>query len=165
MKALLLGRFQPFHNGHFKIVEDIVKNAQYLVIAIGSAQYSHSKENPFTSGERYTMISNTIRAKGIENCHVVTIEDIHRYSVWVAHVVSHCPEFDVVYAHNPLSIRLFREANFKVVKLELYEPEKYSGTEIRRRMMEGEEWKSFVPQEVAGVIEGINGEARIKELG
>jgi nicotinamide-nucleotide adenylyltransferase len=164
MKALLLGRFQPFHKGHMKVVTDIVKDAEYLVIAVGSAQYSHSLENPFTSGERYTMITRTLKSEGIENYHIVTVEDLHRYAVWVSHVVAHAPKFDVVYAHNPLSIRLFKEAGFKVVELELFEPEKYSGTEIRRRMMEGEEWKSLVPQEVSEVIEEIHGVERLKEL-
>jgi len=109
MRALLLGRFQPFHNGHLKVVKDIAKEAEYLVIAIGSAQYSHSKENPFTAGERYTMITKALKSEGIENYHIVTIEDLHRYAAWVSHVVSHTPKFDVIYAHNPLSIRLFKE--------------------------------------------------------
>lgn len=164
MRALLLGRFQPFHNGHLKVVKDISKDAEYLIIAIGSAQYSHSKENPFTAGERYTMITKALKVEGIDNYHIVTIEDLHRYAAWVSHVASHTPKFDVVYAHNPLNLRLFKEAGFKVVKLRLHQPEKYSGTEIRRKMMEGEEWRNLVPKEVAQVIDEINGVERLKDL-
>jgi nicotinamide-nucleotide adenylyltransferase len=164
MRALLLGRFQPFHNGHLKVVKDIAKEAEYLVIAIGSAQYSHSKENPFTAGERYTMITKALKSEGIENYHIVTIEDLHRYAAWVSHVVSHTPKFDVIYAHNPLSIRLFKEGGFKVVELNLHEPDKYSGTEIRRRMIAGEEWRTLVPKGVAEVIDEINGVERLKDL-
>ncbi|UCF08478.1 MAG: nicotinamide-nucleotide adenylyltransferase [Thermoplasmata archaeon] len=164
MRALLLGRFQPFHCGHLMVVKDIVKDAEYLVIAMGSAQYSHSKENPFTAGERHTMISRTLVAQGIDNCHIVPIEDIHRYAVWVSHVVSQTPKFDEVYAHNPLSIRLFREGGFKVVELELYEPDKYSGTEVRRRMMAGEDWKVLVPPEVSRLIDEVHGVERLKAL-
>ncbi|UCE75464.1 MAG: nicotinamide-nucleotide adenylyltransferase [Methanomassiliicoccales archaeon] len=164
MRALFLGRFQPFHCGHLRVVKEIAKKTEYLVIAMGSAQYSHSKENPFTSGERYTMISRTLNAEGIKNYHIVTLEDIHRYAVWVAHVVSHTPKFDVVYAHNPLSIRLFKEGGFEVVELELYKPELYSGTEIRRRMLAKEDWKNLVPKDVAEVIIEINGLSRLKEL-
>lgn len=164
MRALLLGRFQPFHNGHLKVVKEIVKDAEYLVIAIGSAQYSHAIENPFTAGERYTMISRVLIAEGIDNYHLITIEDLHRYAAWVSHVVSQAPKFDVVYAHNPLSVRLFKEAGFKVVELELYEPEKYSGTEIRRRMMAGEEWRNLVPKAVVELIDEIDGVERLKDL-
>ncbi|MEE9152233.1 MAG: nicotinamide-nucleotide adenylyltransferase [Thermoplasmata archaeon] len=164
MRALLLGRFQPFHNGHLKVVKEITEDADYLVIAIGSAQYSHSLENPFSAGERYTMISRALMAQGIENYHLVTIEDLHRYAAWVSHVVSQSPKFDVVYAHNPLSLRLFTEGGFTVVELKLHEPGKYSGTEIRRRMIAGEEWRNLLPKEVVEVIDEIDGVGRLKDL-
>lgn len=164
MRALLLGRFQPLHLGHLKVISDIVKESEYIVIAIGSAQYSHALENPFTAGERHTMIARTLKARGIEGHHIVGIEDIHRYAVWVAHVVSQTPNFDVVYAHNPLSVRLFSEAGYKVIELTLYEPERYSGTEVRRRMIEGEDWQSLVPVEVAAFIEKIKGVERLRTL-
>jgi nicotinamide-nucleotide adenylyltransferase len=164
MRALFLGRFQPFHLGHFNVIYEIAKDAEYIVIAIGSAQLSHSKENPFTSGERYSMISRALNAGLINNYHIVPIEDLNRYSLWVSHVVSHCPEFDAVYAHNPLSIRLFKEGGYKVVKLELINPDTYSATEIRRRIIAGEEWRDLVPDEVAKVIDEINGVERLKEL-
>ncbi len=165
MKALFLGRFQPFHNGHLRMIMDIAKEAEYVVIAMGSAQHSHSKTNPFTSGERYEMISRTLKANGIQNYHIILLEDINRYPLWVAHVVSHSPKFDCVFAHNPLSLRLFSEAGYKVVKLELYEPGRFSGTEVRRRIREGEEWRELVPGEVAQIIDEIDGVERIMELG
>lgn len=164
MRALLLGRFQPFHLGHMRVVQDIVKEAEYLVIAVGSAQYSHAPKNPFTAGERHTMIARTLRANGIDNCHIAGIEDIHRYAVWVSHVVSQVPSFDVVYAHNPLSVRLFREGGFEVRELELYEPDSFSGTEVRRRMRAGEDWRSLVPGEVARYMEEVGGVERLRAL-
>jgi len=164
MKALFLGRFQPFHLGHFRVIENTVKEADYIIIAMGSAQKSHSSSDPFTSGERYEMISRTMKAHGIQNYHIVLLEDINRYSLWVSHVVSHSPKFDAVYAHNPLSIRLFREAGFEVVKLDLHRPATYSGTEIRRRIKEEKEWRDLVPDQVAQVIDEIDGVERIKEI-
>jgi nicotinamide-nucleotide adenylyltransferase len=122
------------------------------------------KDNPFTSGERHLMISNTLKDEGIDNYHIVTLEDLNRYSLWVAHVVSHSPKFDVVYAHNPVSIRLFSEAGFDVVELELYKPDQYSGTEIRRRMIIGEEWKDLVPKRVVEVINEIDGVKRLRDI-
>ena len=164
MRALLLGRFQPLHLGHLKVISDIVKESEYIVIAIGSAQYSHALDNPFTAGERHTMIARTLKAQGIEDHHIAGIEDIHRYAVWVSHVVSQTPNFDVVYAHNPLSVRLFREAGYDVIELTLFEPGRYSGTEVRRRMIEGEDWESLVPNEVAEYIKNIEGVERLRML-
>jgi nicotinamide-nucleotide adenylyltransferase len=150
--------------GHLKVVYDIVKEADYLVIAMGSAQLSHLKDNPFTAGERYEMIFRTLNAEAIENFHIIPIDDLNIYPLWVAHVVSHSPKFEVVYAHNPLSIRLFKESGYEVVKLELHNPDLFSGTEIRRRMASGEKWRGLVPKEVGQVIDEINGVERIKEL-
>jgi nicotinamide-nucleotide adenylyltransferase len=164
MKALFLGRFQPFHCGHFKVIADIAKSSEYVVIAIGSAQLSHSLKNPFTAGERYEMISRSLNADGIDNYHIVQLEDLNRYSLWVSHVVSHAPPFDVVYAHNPLSIRLFKEAGFEVVKLDLIKPWEYSGTNIRKKIIEGGNWEELVPKQVAEVISEIDGGKRLKEL-
>jgi nicotinamide-nucleotide adenylyltransferase len=163
-RALFLGRFQPFHCGHIKVIKEISKENEYVIIAIGSAQLSHSKINPFTAGERYTMIDRALKAEGIDNYHIVPVEDLNRYSLWVSHVASNTPNFNVVYANNPLSVRLFKEAGYNVVELELYNPEKYSGTNIRKEMNEGEAWRELVPKKVSEVIDEIDGIKRIKEL-
>ncbi|MEM3079801.1 MAG: adenylyltransferase/cytidyltransferase family protein, partial [Thermoproteota archaeon] len=51
-RGLFIGRFQPFHLGHLKAVEYIINRVDEVIIGIGSAQYSHTLENPFTAGER-----------------------------------------------------------------------------------------------------------------
>ncbi|MEM3596417.1 MAG: adenylyltransferase/cytidyltransferase family protein, partial [Candidatus Bathyarchaeia archaeon] len=56
MVGLYVGRFQPFHLGHLEVVRSILNRADELIIAIGSSQYSHTRRNPFTAGERVTMI-------------------------------------------------------------------------------------------------------------
>ncbi|NOR60465.1 MAG: nicotinamide-nucleotide adenylyltransferase, partial [Methanosarcinales archaeon] len=90
------------------------------------------------------------------------IEDIRRNSVWVSHVISMTPPFKVVYSNNPLVIRLFEEAGFEVRQSPLFKRERYSGTEIRRRMLDGEEWESLVPTSTAEVIREIGGVKRLK---
>jgi nicotinamide-nucleotide adenylyltransferase len=42
---LILGRFQPLHKGHLKVIEDAYKEDKDIVIAIGSAQVTDRKEN------------------------------------------------------------------------------------------------------------------------
>jgi len=42
--------------------------------------------------------------------YVVPIEDLDRNSVWVSHVQSMTPRFDIAYSNNPLVVRLFEEA-------------------------------------------------------
>ncbi len=159
--GLVIGRFQPLHLGHMEVVRKCASESEHLVIGIGSAQYSHLPDNPFTAGERYSMIEGALRDEGIENYSIVPIEDLNRYSVWVAHVVSMCPPFSCVYTNNPTTHRLFSEAGFEVRASPMFNREMYSGTEIRRRMVEGGDWRSLVPKAAADVIDRIDGIGRI----
>ena len=55
-KGLILGRFQPFHFGHLELIKSIINEGIETIICIGSAQYSHTRENPFTVEERRKML-------------------------------------------------------------------------------------------------------------
>ena len=162
--SLVIGRFQPFHNGHMDVIRKCASESEHLVIGIGSAQYSHYPSDPFTAGERYLMIQNSLRDEGIDNYSIVPMEDLNRFSVWVAHVVCMAPPFRVVYSNNPMTKRLFEESGFEVRNSPLYNREVYSGTEIRRRIVAGEEWRSLVPAAVAQVIDDIDGVGRMVDI-
>jgi nicotinamide-nucleotide adenylyltransferase len=163
-RALMIGRFQPFHKGHLEVVRKISRECASITIGIGSAQYSHTQDNPFTAGERHLMISSALEGEGIRRCYLVPIVDINRYALWVSHVVSLVPPFEVVYSNNPLTRRLFSEAGFDVRDSPMFNRSVYSGTEIRRRMAAGEEWEHLVPAGVAEAIEDFGGIGRLQDL-
>ncbi|MCL2712485.1 MAG: nicotinamide-nucleotide adenylyltransferase [Methanomassiliicoccaceae archaeon] len=162
--SLIIGRFQPFHNGHLETILKISEESEEFTIGIGSAQYSHTSNNPFTAGERYRMIADSLKDAGVDNAYIVPIEDLNRYSVWVSHVVSMSPPFTVVYSNNSLTRRLFLEAGYKIRDSPLYKRSEYSGREVRRRMLHDENWKILVPKAVADVIDDIDGVGRMKGL-
>ena len=162
-RAFFIGRFQPFHNGHLAMVKRILVSNGEVIIGIGSAQYSHTGENPFAAGERYEMIKRTLDAEGIHDYHIVPIPDTHVHSVWVSHIRSLVPHFDIVYTNSDLVVRLFREHGLKVLSPPLVERAEWSGTEIRARMLKGGDWDSLVPRAVAGYIREIDGIERIRE--
>lgn len=163
-RALFIGRFQPFHRGHLHLLKSIRSEFDEVVLGIGSAQYSHTPENPFTSAERYEMIVRTLEVEGIEGCHIINIPDVGVHAHWVSHVLSLVPSFAAVFSHDPLTRRLFEEAGFKVLERPLLDRERFSGTEIRRRMLAGEDWKELVPPTVADFIEAIDGVARVRAI-
>ncbi len=165
MRGLFIGRFQPYHLGHHEVVKRILEEVDELIIGIGSAQESHSIENPFTAGERVLMISRALDELEIrKKVYIIPLEDIYRNSLWVAHVCSMVPPFDVVYTNNPLVYRLFKEAGFRVLKPAMVNRTEYHGTEIRRKMLEGEDWEKYVPKAVVEVIKEIKGIERIREI-
>jgi len=163
-RALIIGRFQPFHNGHLNVIRHVLKECGAVIIGIGSAQYSHTTENPFTGGERHMMISRALEANGITKYYLVPIEDVNRYDVWVSHVTAIVPPFDYVYTNNPLTRQLFLERGYAVKSMPVYDRKKYSGREIRKRMIFGDDWESLVPKEVAQTIKKIDGVERIRTL-
>ncbi|MGI6009029.1 MAG: nicotinamide-nucleotide adenylyltransferase [Methanomethylophilus sp.] len=162
--SLVIGRFQPLHLGHMDVIRRVAAASDHVTVGIGSAQYSHRRDNPFTAGERYLMIERALDAEGISNYSIVPVEDLNRYSVWVSQVVSMCPPFRTVYANNPLTRRLFEEAGFKVEQSPLYNRQEFSGKEVRRRMAEGGDWRSLVPEAVAEVIDDIDGAGRVRDI-
>ncbi|HII79012.1 MAG TPA: nicotinamide-nucleotide adenylyltransferase [Methanosarcina sp.] len=162
-RAFYIGRFQPYHFGHHAVIMRIAEEVDELVIGIGSAQKSHEDTDPFTAGERVLMVYNALEHLPIRH-YVLPIEDVRYNSIWVHHVASRTPRFDVVYSNNPLVIQLFREAGFSVKESPLYVRERYSGTEIRRRMIEGEKWEHLVPKPVVEVIKDCDGVARLRNV-
>ena len=162
-RGILIGRFQPFHDGHMQVVENIVDEVDELVLGIGSADASHESRNPFTAGERIMMVRNTLQSLETTT-YVVPLDDMDRNSVWVSHVQSMSPWFEVAYSNNPLVVRLFQEAGVEVRQTRMFNRDRLKGSEIRRLMREGEDWERSVPGAVAEVVEEIDGIERIRAV-
>jgi len=165
-RGLFVGRFQPFHLGHLSAIKDILKEVEELVIVIGSAQYSHNLNNPFTAGERLIMIRKALEEAGIDYSRVwvVPVPDAHLHMMWVSAVEGYTPSFSVVYSNEPLTRRLFIEAKYRVKSIRFHERKLYSSTEIRERMLKGESWEKLVPKGVAAFIKEIDGVNRLRDL-
>ena len=165
-RALFVGRFQPFHNGHLHAIGEILEESDELIIVVGSAQMSHEPDNPFTAGERLEMIRLALDAAGVDpkGYMLIPIPDAPAHRVWVSQVESQTPRFDVVYTNQPLTRRLLIEAGYDVRGIDLYKRNQYEATEIRRRILEGEDWKDLVPIEVYRFVKEIDGEGRIRDL-
>jgi nicotinamide-nucleotide adenylyltransferase len=163
MRGFYIGRFQPYHEGHHHMVEEIAEQVDELVLGIGSAGDSHTPRNPFTAGERVMMVTKSVAEFDLPT-YVVPIEDLDRNSVWVSHVQSMSPAFDVAFSNNPLVIRLFEEAGVEVRQSPMFRREILEGSELRERMADGKEWGSLVPDPAAAVIEEVDGVERIQQV-
>ena len=162
MHALFIGRFQPFHNGHLHVIQDQITNFSKLIIGIGSSQYQHTQQNPFSYEERKTMITTVLDYEQITNYTILAIPDIHDPPRWVDHVLTITRDFTDVFTNNSHTAELFKEQGFSTHMLGLYEKQKYSGEEIRRRMRHEEPWTDLVHPLVAAYLREINAEDRLK---
>jgi len=165
-RGLYVGRFQPFHMGHLSAVKAVLEDVDELVIVVGSAQYSHTMANPFTAGERLVMVRLALEEADMDSSRVwvVPVPDVHLHMLWVSALEGYTPEFDVVYSNEPLTRRLFTEAGYKVKGIRFFERKVYSSTDVRARMIKGEDWKNLVPKSVATFIMEIDGVNRLIDL-
>ncbi|NPA85070.1 MAG: nicotinamide-nucleotide adenylyltransferase [Crenarchaeota archaeon] len=166
MRALFPGRFQPFHKGHMKVVEWALERAEELIVVVGSAQESHTLQNPMTAGERVLAIRRALELEGVElrRVYIIPVPDILMNSAWVAHVKTYVPPFEAVVARNPLVRLLFEEAGYRVLEPPPFEREKYVATNIRALMMTGGNWEEYVPEGVAEVIKELGIIERMRRL-
>ncbi len=167
MRAVFVGRFQPFHKGHLYTVRQIIERNEDLVIAIGSAQYSHTPENPFTGGERVAMIKATLIEERLplSRIDIVPVPDINIHPLWVAHLRSLVPPFEKAYTHNPLVRQLFKDAGVTVDNTSLLEREQYSGDQVRSLMRQNGAWDQLVPPVVARFIRENRLDERVRMVG
>lgn len=163
-RGFYVGRFQPLHEGHEAVLREIAAECDELVVGIGSADKSHSVDNPFTAGERHVMITRTLEGIDVE-AYVVPIVDVDRNALWTSHVQSLCPPFDVVYSNNPLVTRLFEEEEGVAVEdLPMFNRAEYEGTGIRDRMLSGDPWEHLVPDPVVDAIAEVDGVGRLRQV-
>jgi len=166
VRAVFVGRFQPFHFGHLHAIRTILQEVDELILVVGSAQMSHEPNNPFTAGERIEMIQSALDAAAIDRMEylIIPLPDAPAHRVWVSQVESQIPRFDVVYSNQSLTRRLLIEAGYEVRGIKMFERGKYEATEIRKRILKGEDWSDLVPSEVYQIVQDIDGENRIRDL-
>jgi bifunctional NMN adenylyltransferase/nudix hydrolase len=79
-KAVVIGRFQPFHNGHAAMVRKALEEAKIVYILLGSAYAYPNVLNPLTARERQTMIFSWLNTNfPIEDVVRVQFEHIPDY--------------------------------------------------------------------------------------
>ena len=164
--GLYIGRFQPFHLGHLEVVKLILSKVDELIIVVGSAQYSHTKSNPFTVGERIRMIRESLKEAKInlDRVQITPITDVNVHGIWVHHISLYVGKIDTVFSNDPLTSQLFNEARFRVDSIPFFKREVYSSTEIMNRILTDHNWRELVPKSVSNIIDSIKGVERMMTL-
>ena len=165
--GLFIGRFQPFHKGHLVTVKFALGRVNQLVIVVGSAQKSHEPRNPFTAGERITMIKESLDADeeaDVRRILIIPVPDVDVHSLWTHQVNMLVPKYEVVFANDPFTLMLFREQGIKAIEAPLYRRDEMRATEIRKRMAAEDNWEDLVPEPVSKVIMEIKGLERVRAI-
>ncbi|MDV3293057.1 MAG: nicotinamide-nucleotide adenylyltransferase [Nitrososphaerales archaeon] len=143
-----------------------LKQVDYLYVVVGSAQKSHQRDNPFTAGERISMIKSALDGNGVDPSRwmSIPIADADSHSVWVSSVESMLPKFDVVFTNDALTFLLFKEQGIEVKSVPFLDRRRLSATNVRDRILERKDWESLVPTQVARLVVKFGGMERVSEL-
>lgn len=72
--GLLCGRFQPVHKGHVELIREALNHCEHLIIAVGSAQESGTKKNPFDFKTRKELLRRSLWGLGAR-CTIIPVND------------------------------------------------------------------------------------------
>jgi len=157
MKAVFIGRFQPFHRGHRKVIEDYREKFDDFCIVIGSAGEEGTEDNPLNFEERKEIIEACypeIEIKGVED----TERTEEGNKKWLEKIKDET-EADKIISGNKIVQEIVEASELELEEPDLHDPDIYSGSAIRRRIKSGEEWRYLVPQcaeeKVADFLEKI----------
>ena len=129
MNYIVLGRFQPLHNGHVFLIEhalELAGNNGRVTVAIGSASCQMEPRNPWTGEERKQMVESWN-----DRVQVVLIDDINDPPNWVEHATKFHGE-GVLVTSDKQTADLYRESNWEVIELDLSNRENFEGWRIRQ---------------------------------
>jgi len=164
MDGLLIGRFQPFHLGHLDAVLFGLSRAENLFICIGSSNKSNESRNPFSAKERREMIISSIEPSMAERTKIFDIPDVGDHEKWAFEIDSIVPKYDVVFTNDEFTKTLFEKRGMNVVPVVLKDREKFSGTNIRKLIIDDKNWQDLVPRGTKKVLDTIDAKNRLKNL-
>lgn len=82
---VFIGRFQPFHAGHYHVVQEALKQSKQVILVLGSHDRPRDSRNPFTTAERIEIITSAVNPSELERIHFAPQYD-HTYNEekWIA---------------------------------------------------------------------------------
>jgi len=162
-RALLPGRFQPFHKGHLHAVKYALSLSRELIIVVTAAQFCYTPDNPFTAGERVEMIRLAL-GDLYDRCYIIPVDNVPNNALWMRHLSLRVPRFEAVFTNNELVRLLAEKEGYRVEPIPFLRREVYEGKKARKAIVEGGDWRSLVPTPVAEFLSSIKAEERLRRL-
>lgn len=96
-----IGRFQPCHNAHIKIINKARELAKHVIILVGSANQPSTIKNPWTWEQRRDMIFASLDEETHSDITIVSLRDIvYNNAAWLEQVqeavMNHSSEDDKI---------------------------------------------------------------------
>lgn len=87
--GVFIGRFQPFHSGHFHVVKEALKKVDTLIIILGSHEKAQDHKNPFSTSQRIEIIQSALTPEMQERVRFNFVHDyMYSNEKWISEVQS-----------------------------------------------------------------------------
>lgn len=145
-KALLVGRFQPFHLGHLYLLKKALEVAGEVVIGVGSANI-YDANNPLDWKTREKILKAVIYKEAMELrvSKIVPLDDFFNDEKWLKNVKDKAGDFDLVVGNNDWVNRIMEKGGVEVLRVPYYKRYLYEGEKIRKLLVKKGNWQVRVP--------------------
>lgn len=164
MNGFFIGRFQPFHLGHMHAIQYLMIQTDNLWIGIGSSNKSGEIKNPFTFNERKNMIFTSLDQILLNRIKIYPIPDFNDHNKWLNAINLTVPKYDIVFSNDPLTNSIYSKHHVKTSSILLQNRLHLSGTNIRNKIINCEQWEKLVPLGTKETIQKINVHERLNLL-
>lgn len=159
--AVVVGRFQPFHNAHRKLLDAALSSAEGVIVALGSHRVAPSIRNPWSSEQRERMLRACFGPETQPRLRFISIRDsLYNDSLWSAELQAKVR--DIAGDARPIAmfgqlrdvdsqyLRAFPQWEF----IESRERSPLRAVHIRESYFRGaDDWRDAVPAEVARAMD------------
>lgn len=151
--GLLIGRFQPFHNGHAYLIKQALIQCDTVVVGIGSSNVENS-DNPWSFEARRDMVQLFITHENLTQRirAIIAIEDTADDAVWANLVEQKVKGFDIVFGNNDWVNGIMKMRGYDIVRFPFLKRFLFEGKKIRTLMRDHKPWWSRVPAYIADYI-------------
>jgi len=150
--GLVIGRFQPLHNGHVNLIKQALKNNDQVLVLVGSQNKLEDYQNPFTAEERINLISSVFG----EEPKLKGIDDYPTNEQWIEDVTSRV----ITMQEDPSKVTLYtseKDSAFYRTNFLYSVEERHSGglsaTGIRAALYDGRIADTWLPEETVSFLE------------
>jgi bifunctional NMN adenylyltransferase/nudix hydrolase len=110
--AVLVGRFEPFHQAHLGLLREALNLAPRIIVVIGSAHQARTPKNPFTWTERAEMIRLALPEADRARLHFLPVRDYYDEARWVR-AVTRAVDEAIAAMHPPPGARVVLAGHVK----------------------------------------------------
>lgn len=85
--AVVIGRFQPVHNGHLALIDQAYQKANRVLILVGSAGQPQTYKDPFSFDQRYNMLVTSTGRSCDDVIDILPLRDhLYNEDAWLEQV-------------------------------------------------------------------------------